>query len=1066
MSITQDTKKDFVEARKQTEEYKKRLQEARKQTEEYKRLQEAREQNVPWKKWGPYLSDRQWATVREDYSEDGNTWNYFSHDQARSRAYRWGEDGIFGISDNNQQLCFALSLWNGKDTILKERFFGLSGLFAGYNQGNHMEDVKEYYFYLDNTPTHSYMKALYKYPYEFPYTKLIDENNKRKQNEYGGKDKPEYELIDTGCFDDGYFDVLVEYAKNTPEDILIKITVWNRISEKEETEESKKNQVSKEKTLHILPTLWFRNTWSWSADAEKEKQKLYLKQVSEKFINNVAMIKAHHDHDELGDRYLYCKDSDGEDFLLFTENETNNKRCFGTDNTNPYVKDGINNYIVSKDKDQDKDQVNDEHKGTKASAHYTFEVNAEEPKVVWLRLTNIAPDEFSNSDPFGSDFEECFEQRKKEADKFYKAITPFTISEQEQQIQRQAFAGMLWNKQFYNYIVQDWLNGDFKDRKSQQIYPPEKLSEARKSLKNSAWKHFHGEDIISMPDKWEYPYFCVWDSAFHGITLALIDPDFAKEQLCLFTKPWYMNPDGQIPSCEFNFNEVNPPILAWAGLKVDEIVQNIYGYPSDQEFLPLMFDNLTKNLDWWLDKNRLVKDKYLFGAGFLGLDNISIVDRNQFLKQKAITIEQVDATSWLAMFCLNMLVILTKLDEQEQKKREDSAKQFLKIFISIVHEINEIVDDKQVALWDKTDNFYYEVLKISLEKFSLELPLKYRSILGIIPLFAVATFHKKYETYLTKVLRNSFHAPDSTFIKFNNQEEFQYLLGEEECVDIRADDDPKANSQLDLFLSIVNRKKLDNIMDKLVDNKEFLSNYGIRSLSKIHEEHPYQLDGILNITWHPGDVQTFPIEMKYEPAETKTPVHTGNSNWRGPIWFPMNFLIIESLKQFYEYFNICLNEKDFGVLFPSVSYNKISLKQVSTELSKRLIKIFVDDSRDHSGKRPVYGDNQKLLELCQKNEKDFDGQDLILFYEYFNGDTGQGLGASHQTGWTGLVANLIYQVGEYEYEKAEAEKEKMTQKNQEISSTKSQILAKTPSTVPKYFSFTKENRNLSIAPSE
>ncbi|MCU7244718.1 MAG: glucosidase [Microcystis aeruginosa WS75] len=993
MLTIQDTQKDnpFVEARKQTEEYK--------------RLQEVREQNIPWKKWGPYLSDRQWATVREDYSQDGNAWRYFNYDQSRSRAYRWGEDGILGISDERQRLCFALTLWNENDELwnekdehsekhLKERFFGLTGFDSCPNQGNHMEDVKEYYFYLDNNPTHSYMKALYKYPYEFPYKKLIQENNKRR------KDKPEYELIDTNCFDEGYFDVVVEYAKKTPEDILIKITVWNRGSEAH--------------PLHILPTLWFRNTWSWLGDAEREKQKPSLQRVLEKTGNNMV-IKAH--HGELGDYYLYCQ---GDTPLLFTENETNNERIFHTPNASQYVKDGINNYVVN----QELDKVNPEQKGTKAAAHYnlTIEADADKPQVIWLRLTDVAPDQLPDANPFGSDFEEVFDKRKKETDAFYQAITPsdFPISDEERQVQRQAFAGMLWNKQFYYYIVQDWLKGDwsYQDRKWHKIYPPRKTSEhIRNNDRNKKWTHLHGEDIISMPDKWEYPYFCVWDSAFHAITLALIDPDFAKEQILLFTQSWYSKDDGQIPSCEFGFDEVNPPILAWAALKVDEIEHDIYGSPCDQKFLQSIFDNLQKTLDWWLKNNRLpkqsgeTKDKYVFRAGFLGLDNISIVDRNQFLTQETVTIEQIDATSWVAMFYLNMFKIVTKLDVEKQKERENYAKDFLKNFILIVHEINEIVDKEQVAFWDSNDNFYYEVLKISLEKFSLELPLKYRSILGIVPLFTVETFRKETETDLTRNLRASFYNPESCFAGFRNEEKFKYLLGEEECVYIRSDLD--LHEHLDLFLSIVNKKKLQNIIDKLLDEKEFLSDYGVRSLSKFHEEHPYQLDGMIKIVWHPEnklnpDAQPFPIEMKYEPAETKTPVHTGNSNWRGPVWFPMNFLIIESLKKFYEYFNVCLKEEDFGVLCPSVSHHKISLEEVSIELSKKLIKIFL---LDKSGKRPVYGDNPKLRQLF----KTPDGQDLILFYEYFHGDTGQGLGASHQTGWTGLVANLIYQVGEYNY---------------------------------------------------
>ncbi|MDJ0599775.1 MAG: glucosidase [Crocosphaera sp.] len=951
-----------------------------KQTEEYKRLQATHLQNIPWKKWGPYVSDRQWGTVREDYSTVGRAWSgdAFDYTQSSYRAYRWGEDGIFGISDDRQQLCFALALWNGEDNYkdwedndkrkkcIKERFFGLPGMF-GNKQGNHMEDVKEYYFYLDNTPTHSYMKALYKYPYNYPYDELIDENEQRNSGQ------PEYELIDTGCFDGGYFDVMVEYAKKKPNDILIKITVWN--------------QGKQVKSLHILPTLWFRNTWSWGKNSEQNKENLGLSVAEDN--GNYLVIKAK--HSDLGDYYLYCKYLDYKDYQekptpLFTENEINNG------------KDGINNYLV----DSNATAINVNNEGTKASAHYQLLLDglegsqSSQSQVIKLRLTNDTFKKSSNDDPFGDDFEKVFEDRKQEADAFYQAITPFDISEEERAIQRQAFAGILWNKQYYNFNVAQWLQGDTNNE------PDRSNSEVRK--KNNSWTHLRGHDIIVMPDKWEYPYFCVWDSAFHAITLALIDPEFAKEQVKLFTTSRYMKHDGEMPSCEFNFGEGNPPILAWAALKVDEIAQDVYGDSCDKQFLKDIFDNLYSHLNWCWKQYRIprqsgeTEDRCLFSSGFLGLDNISIIDRNQLIENKTITIEQVDAASWLAMYCLNLLSILTKLDNQEQEEYQDQAEKILAKFILISHEINEFVDNKRIGLWDENENFYYEVLKISLEKFQLEIPLKYRSILGIIPLFAVEVFNKNQKTYLTQYLKERFQQEDSILTQFKNDPSFKYLFGEEQGIDIQEDEQEKlklfSDKKLELFLSIVNRHKLEEILDKLLDEEEFLSAYGIRSLSKIHEDNPYQLDGMLKIVWDSGNIGTFPIEMKYEPGETKAPVHTGNSNWRGPVWFPLNFLLIESLRKYHEYFNECLGE-NFEVLYPLKSRNIISLEKVALELSNRLVNIFKRE-----------GNNQKLAELFATPE---DEKQMIVFNEYFNGDTGQGHGSSHQ-GWTGLVANLIHQL--------------------------------------------------------
>ncbi|NCQ98896.1 MAG: glucosidase [Microcystis aeruginosa L211-101] len=986
MLTIQDTQKDnsFVAARKQTEEYK--------------RLQEVREQNIPWKKWGPYLSDRQWATVREDYSQDGSAWRYFDYEQSRSRAYRWGEDGILGISDERQRLCFALTLWNEEDELwnekdqhsekhLKERFFGLTGFDSWPNQGNHMEDVKEYYFYLDNNPTHSYMKALYKYPYEFPYKKLIQENNKRGDAKYSrGEEHPEYELIDTGCFDNNsYFDVVIEYAKKTPEDILIKITVWNRGSEAH--------------PLHILPTLWFRNTWSWLGDAEREKQKPSLQKVA----NNVATIKAH--HSELGDYYLYCQ---GDTPLLFTENETNNERIFHTANASQYVKDGINNYVVN----QELDKVNPEQKGTKAAAHYNLTIKANKSRVIWLRLTDVAPDQLPDANPFGSDFKEVFDKRKKETDAFYQAITPsdFQISDEERQVQRQAFAGMLWNKQFYYYIVQDWLQGDwsYQDRKWHKIYPPQKTSEHIRNndnTRNQKWTHLHNEDIISMPDKWEYPWYAVWDSAFHAVTFALIDPDFAKEQLCLFLEDWYIHPNGQLPSFEWNFSEGNPPIHAWGAWQVYQIEQDMYGF-SDKDFLRKIFHKLNSNFNWWLEVQK-IPEKNLFSGGFLGLDNISLINRSHF-KNDDVKIEQADGTSWMAMFCLNMLRIAIELGSQDPSGEEiEAATMFLKEFLNIANAINDMTEKNGTHLWDQKDEFYYDILSIVQENLTLEFPLKYRSLVGLIPLCAIDIFESESQECQNQIIdafQSKFSNPNSLSQLFLPGTDFNYLRGKYESFYIA---DKHNNDNLEMYLSIVDFDKLQLIVKKLLDKREFLSDYGIRSLSKIHDPNsefgsPYSIPCFMKDMHN----SVLPSRILYEPGEAgKCPVHTGNSNWRGPIWFPVNFLIIDSLYKFHDYIHDCLGD-EFKVEFPTGEHERNTLKQVAVEISKRLIRIFLLDG---SGKRPVYGDNSKLRELFKTR----DGQDLILFYEYFHGDTGQGLGASHQTGWTGLVANLIYQVGEY-----------------------------------------------------
>ena len=1010
----------------------------RKDTQEYKRLQQ---KGQSWKKWGPYLSDRQWGTVREDYSDDGHPWGDFDYTQSSHRAYRWGEDGILGISDDHQQLCFALALWNGEDEYkgekcIKERFFGLPGIF-GENSGKHKEDVKEYYFYLDNTPTHSYMKALYKYPYKYPYQKLIDENEERNVGQ------PEYELIDTGCFDEGYFDVMVEYAKNDPDDILIKITVWNQGEENKE--------------LNVLPTLWFRNIWSWGKHREYNRENLGLSVAPKDDVGDYLAIKA--THPNLEDYYLYCdysKDipkSPGEPTLLslvFTENESKN------DDPNHYGKDWINKYVVADDQSAMASKL--KYTGTKVSADYVLKLEEKGsnqlPQVIKLRLMNK---KLSNGEAFGTEFDRIINDRKKESDEFYEAITLFDIDiseeekkeEDERTIQRQAFAGMLWSKQYYNFNVKQWLPGD-----SEQ--PEERPnSEVRNEKQNGSWTHLDGHDIIVMPDKWEYPYFCVWDTAFHAITLALIDPDFAKEQVKLFTDSRYMKSDGQMPSCEFNLSEGNPPFLAWSAIKVDEIAQDIYGVPSDKQFLKEIFYPLYKHLEWcWYnyriprnlrgtrkrnepqdngvtqntretEYRRKTQDRYLFSYGFLGLDNISVIDRNQFRGNETITIEEVDAASWLAMFCLNLLTILTRLDNQQPKNYQDKARDILEKFILINHEINEVNDNKRISLWNQDENFYYEVLKIFVEKLNLggnlylERPLKYHSILGILPLFAVEVFDKKKENNkktdnqktdviqdLKQQLSDRSDNANSILGLFQQYKDFQYLFGKGKEIDIQEN-----GQNLELFLSLVEREKLQKILEKLGDKEEFLSDYGIRSLSRKPEKNRCVVDEMLEIVWPSGSIQKFPIEMEYEPGETKAPVHTGNSNWRGPIWFPLNFLIIESLRKYHQYFNDGLGE-NFKVSWPSkvegednqekIDRPKMSLEEVALELSNRLINIF----KPQGDNRPFAANNHKLAELFVSPD---DNKPLIIFNEYFNGDTGQGHGSSHQ-GWTTLVANLIYEV--------------------------------------------------------
>jgi hypothetical protein len=881
-------------------------------TQEEIRLQEVQTHEAHWRRWGPYLSDRQWGTVREDYSPYGSAWDYFTHDQARSRAYRWGEDGLLGISDNHQRLCLGIALWNGEDPILKERLFGLTG-----NEGNHGEDVKEYYFYLDNTPTHSYMKALYKYPHQaFPYDRLVQENRSRSRLE------PEFELLDTGIFDDDrYFDVFVEYAKDGAEDVLMQITVINRAAEA--------------KTLHLLPTLWFRNTWSWNGEVESTPtlQAIY----TDKDLNIIEAI-----HPTLGKRWLYAQ-GDGE--MLFTENETNNELVFGTPNVSPYVKDGINNYVVN----GVKDAVNPDCIGTKAAINYVLSIEPGATQTIQLRLSGTP----NLTEPFGHKFGKIVSGRKQEADEFYQRVTPFPISEDMRNVQRQAFAGMLWCKQYYHYIIEDWLKGDRGD-----LTPPSE----RKNGRNKGWFHLYTDDILSMCDKWEYPWFAAWDLAFHCITLATIDPDFAKYQLDVLTREWYMHPNGQIPAYEWAFGDVNPPVHAWATWRVYKIEQKLYG-KSDRQFLERVFQKLMLNFTWWVNRKD-TEGNNVFQGGFLGLDNIGVFDRSAALPTGG-HIDQSDGTSWMGMYCLNMLEIALEL-AKTNPVYEDIATKFFEHYLYIADAMNHI-GEMEASLWNETDGFYYDVLHFPDDR---QIVMKVRSMVGLIPLFAVGIL----EPETLKQLPN-FKKRLEWFIKNRPDLRRNVACMEAQGVGARR------------LLAIVSKDKLQRILQKMLDESEFLGDYGVRAISRYHAEHPY--------IFHANGTE---FRVDYEPAESTSGLFGGNSNWRGPVWFPVNFLLIESLQKFHHYFG-----EDLKVECPTGSGQMLTLAQVATELSQRLTQTFL---RNLAGNRPVYGGTDKF-------QNDPNWRDLVLFYEYFHGDNGAGIGASHQTGWTGLVAKLIQQLGEY-----------------------------------------------------
>lgn len=875
-------------------------------TIEQRRLEETRDHDVPWRKWGPYLSERQWGTVREDYSQTGNAWDYFPHDQARSRAYRWGEDGLAGLSDDRQFLCFALALWNGSDPILKERLFGMTN-----SEGNHGEDVKEYYFYLDSTPTHSYMKYLFKYPQRsYPYEDLARTNRQRNRLEF------EYELLDTGVFDDDrYFDVFVEYAKGTPEDVLIRLSVFNRGSEPA--------------TLHVLPTLWFRNTWSWS---KNPSPKPCLRRLHEQTI--VAS------HRELGERYFYC---DRAVPLLFTENETNSERVFNVPNASVYVKDGINNYIVH----GQREAVNPAQTGTKAAAYYEITVPAGGDHVITLRLSDRLWS--SPTDAFGPKFDDVLTSRLREADEFYADIIPARLAADSGLVVRQAFAGMLWSKQFYNYPVHDWME--------EEILPPD--CQRRVTTRNKEWFFLESADILSMPDKWEYPWFAAWDLAFHCMILARVDIDFAKDQLRLMTNQVYLHPNGQIPAYEWNFSDVNPPVHCKATWQIYLIDKFLHGR-GDRAFLESMFHKLLMNFTWWVNRKDELGNN-VFEGGFLGLDNIGVFDRSAPLPTGGM-LEQADGTSWMAMFCLDMLTIAVEL-ALENPIYEELACKFFEHFVYIAGAMDRIGIHND-ELWDEEDGFYYDVLRLPGGE---SMRLKVRSMVGLVPLFATAVFSSDILARLPRVKKRVVH-----FAELNADLMTQICNPAEVGVAGR------------ILMSPVNRQKLTRILQRVLDTTEFLSPYGIRALSHYHKEHPYSFT---------ADGHVYRVD--YEPAESSTGLFGGNSNWRGPIWFPVNLLLIQSLRKMYSYYG-----NEFTVECPTGSGHHMNLWEVATEIIRRLGNIFL---RDVQGRRPVYG-------MTEKFQNDPYWRDLILFHEYFHGDNGAGIGASHQTGWTGLVAWLLMSV--------------------------------------------------------
>lgn len=864
------------------------------------RLKENKNGISHWKKWGPYVTDRQWGTVREDYSGNGQPWQYITHDMARSKAYRWGEEGIAGICDKQQLLCFALALWNKKDPIIKERYFGVTN-----PEGNHGEDVKELYYYLDSTPTHSYMKMLYKYPQQqFPYSLLLEENRKRNRLE------GEFELIDTGIFnDDKYFDVFVEYAKAGVDDILIKISVHNRSSE--------------DAPISVMPTTWFRNTWAWGYDDYKP--------LMNALPNGAISI----DHKKLGTLQLHL---DKKTSLLFCDNESDNKRLYNTDNLHAYCKDGINEFIVNGNiKAVGHDQ------GTKAAAHYDLVIKAGQSETIKLRLEANA-----STNPF-ADFDAIFNDRINEADEFYNELQKELISKDEKAVQRQAFAGMLWNKQFYYYDVNQWLKGD-----PGQPAPPE---QRKKDSRNYSWKHLNNYDIISMPDKWEYPWYASWDLAFHCIPFAMIDAGFAKTQLLLLTREWYMHPNGQLPAYEWSFSDVNPPVHAWASWRVFKIDEKNNNGKGDIPFLESVFHKLIINFTWWVNRKDATGNN-IFEGGFLGLDNIGVFDRNAIFAAGG-HLEQADGTSWMAMYSLNLMRISLELSKHNPVY-QDMASKFFEHFLYIAGAMTDM-GQQGIGLWDEEDQFFYDVLKLPKEEAT---KIKVRSVVGLIPMFAVEVID---------------HELLEAFPKF--AERLRWFLNYRPDLASLVSRWEEKNTGEKHLLSLLRGHRMKKILQRMLDESEFFSDYGIRSLSKSYDKHPYEF-------WLNGTR----LNVQYTPAESTSGMFGGNSNWRGPIWAPVNFLLIESLQRFHNYYG-----DDFKVECPTGSGIFLTLQQVSEEISKRLTRIFL---RDENGNRAYLGGNKKL-----QNDPHF--KDYLLFYEYFNGDNGSGLGASHQTGWTGLIAKMI-----------------------------------------------------------
>jgi hypothetical protein len=877
---------------------------------------------LPWKKWGPYLSDRQWGTVREDYSINGDAWNFFTHDHARSRAYRWGEDGIAGISDDKQRLCFSLALWNGKDPILKERYFGLTN-----SEGNHGEDVKEYYFYLDSTPTHSYMKMLYKYPQSaYPYVDLVETNRQRSRNEM------EYELLGTGIFnEDRYFDVFVEYAKSDPEDILVRITTINRGPEPAE--------------LHLLPTLWFRNDWSkWINESDRAAAKPVIRQANSQPGISAATAR----HLKLGEFTLYCE---GDVPMLFTENETNHEKLFpGQKNESLYVKDGINDLIV----DGKENTVNPEKEGTKVAASYKMLIGAGKQSQIRLRL--IKDNVGHSTELFGTEFDKVFKERLDEADTFFTSVTPPSTSSDKANVMRQAIAGMLWSKQFFFFDGDNWLD----EHNSNPLHA------GYKNSRNSEWFHMMNEDIISMPDKWEYPWYAAWDLAFHTLPISIVDTDFAKDQLNLMLRGSYLHPNGQLPAYEWNFSDVNPPVHAWATLFLHRTEQAIHG-KTDIDFLRAAFTKLLLNFTWWINrKDRFGKN--VFEGGFLGLDNIGVFDRSAPLPTGGY-LEQADGTAWMSLFSQNMLELAIELAANDPMY-EDMVFKFTEHFYYIAAAMNMNGAD---GMWDEEDGFYYDLLRLPNGS---AYRLKVRSLVGLLPLCATTVI----EDWQRKLVP---HALETIVERLRRTPELWKTIH------------PTGPNHLGIadrgILALINPDRLRRILSKMLDENEFLSPYGIRSISKYHEQNPF----VVHVNGHE-------FRVDYLPAESNTGMFGGNSNWRGPIWMPINAMIIRALLNFYLYYG-----DNFKIECPTGSGKMMNLFEVSKELADRLSNIF---TRDEEGKRAVFGGTDKF-------QNDPHWRDYILFYEYFHGDNGAGLGASHQTGWSGVIAKIIQLYGLMDPEK-------------------------------------------------